>query len=183
LQGGDESVVIQASPVNVLPQTFFRDAADGRGFGAARCTFWSRGVLFFAVVMAATCLCADAIADPLADARALATAHQGLRIMRVSGTSMEPFFTDGAVVVVRPLAFNRLEAGMLVIYRNRFGETVAHRLLTRTPNGWRAKGQANDKPDSSLVTPANFIGIVYATFNDVSPAVSGIETVLAAPAR
>ncbi len=140
---------------------------------------------FIAAVMTAS-LRAEAGADPLADARALATAHQGLRIMRISGTSMEPFFTDGAVVVVRPLAFARLETGMLVIYRNRFGETVAHRLVVHTADGWRARGQANDKPDSTLVTPTNFIGVVYATFNDASPAVSaaaGIETVLAAPAR
>ena len=89
--------------------------------------------------------------------------------MRVRGTSMEPFFADGAVVVVRPLGFARLATGMLVIYRNRFGETVAHRLIAHTEDGWRAKGQANDKPDSTLVTPTNFIGVVYATFNDPAP--------------
>ena len=58
---------------------------------------------FTAAVMTAS-LRAEAGADPLADARALATAHQGLRIMRISGTSMEPFFTDGAVVVVQLLS-------------------------------------------------------------------------------
>lgn len=146
----------------------------------------SSGLFVCATIVTASFLRAEPAADPLADARALATAHQGLRIMRVSGTSMEPFFTDGAVIVVRPLMFARLETGMLVIYRNRFGETVAHRLVARTENGWRARGQANDKPDSTLVTPTNFIGVIYATFNDVTPAVStasGIETVLAAPAR
>lgn len=148
--------------------------------------FHSSALLVFTAILAASLLRAEPAADPLADARALATAHQGLRIMRVSGTSMEPFFTDGAVVVVRPLAFARLETGMLVIYRNRFGETVAHRLVAHTAAGWRAKGQANDKPDSTIVTPTNFIGVVYATFNDTAPVLSGtpgVETVLAAPAR
>lgn len=148
--------------------------------------FRSSSLFLFTVFAAASLLRAEPAADPLADARALATAHQGLRIMRISGTSMEPFFTDGAVVVVRPLAFARLETGMLVIYRNRFGETVAHRLVVHAAEGWRAKGQANDKPDSTLVTPANFIGVVYATFNTALPASSGaagLETVLAAPAR
>ncbi|HVU25342.1 MAG TPA: S24/S26 family peptidase [Opitutus sp.] len=172
--------------MNVLPQDFSRGDANGQGFGAPRGGLRFRALVFLAAATATACLRAEPAADPLADARALATAHQGLRIMRVSGTSMEPFFTDGAVVVVRPLAFARLEPGMLVIYRNRFGETIAHRLLNRTPNGWRAKGQANDKADSSLVTSANLIGVIYATF---SPAVSTraetpeVETVLAAPAR
>lgn len=148
--------------------------------------FRSSALLVFAAVWMASAIRAEPGADALADARALATAHQGLRIMRVSGTSMEPFFSDGAVVVVRPLLFARLETGMLVIYRNRFGETVAHRLVAHTADGWRAKGQANDKPDSTLVTPVNFIGVVYATFNDAAPVASGssgVETVLAAPAR
>lgn len=128
----------------------------------------------------------EAAADPLADARALAADRPGLRVMRVRGESMEPFFGDGAVVVVKAISFTRLQAGMLVVYRNRFGEVIAHRAVADVTGGWRVKGEANGKPDSTLVTAGNLIGVVYATFNaapPATPALEAVEIAFASPAR
>ena len=130
--------------------------------------------------------------DALADAQALARTHDGAKVMKIAGTSMLPYFGDGALVVVKPIEEARLRAGMLVVYRNRFGETIAHRLIARQDSGWQIKGYNNDQPDSTLVTGANLVGVVYATFYPSCPSVPAnqfaatttpVETALAAPAR
>jgi len=134
------------------------------------------------------------IRDALADAQALARTHVGAKVMKIAGTSMLPYFGDGALVVVQPIEEAKLRAGMLVVYRNRFGETIAHRLVARQDSGWQIKGYNNDQPDSTLVTGANLLGVVYATFYTSSSGVPAdrlaatttptpVETALAAPAR
>jgi len=133
-----------------------------------------------------------AIRDALTDAQALARAHAGATVMKIAGTSMLPYFGDGALVVVTPIDEAKLRAGMLVVYRNRFGETIAHRLVAQQDSGWQIKGYNNDQPDSTLVTGANLLGVVYATFytshpsvptNQLAAATAPVEIALAAPAR
>ena len=133
-----------------------------------------------------------AIRDALTDAQALARTHDGARVMKIAGTSMLPYFGDGALVVVTPIDEAKLRAGMLVVYRNRFGEIIAHRLVARQDSGWQIKGYNNDQPDSTLVTDANLLGVVYATFYTSRPSVPAVqlaattvpvEVALAAPAR
>jgi signal peptidase I len=130
--------------------------------------------------------------DALADAQALARTHIGAKVMKIAGTSMLPYFGDGALVVVQPIEEAKLRPGMLVVYRNRFGETIAHRLIARQESGWQIKGYNNDQPDSTLETGANLLGVVYATFYTSSPSVlanqfaattAPVEIALAAPAR
>jgi len=132
------------------------------------------------------------IRDALADAQALARTHDGAKVMKISGTSMLPYFGDGALLVVQPIEAAKLRPGMLVVYRNRFGETIAHRLIARQDSGWQIKGYNNDQPDSTLVTAANLLGVVYATFYTSSPTVPAgqlaatttpVGIALAAPAR
>jgi signal peptidase I len=132
------------------------------------------------------------IRDALADAQALARTHDGAKVMKIAGTSMLPYFGDGALVVVQPIEESKLRAGMLVVYRNRFGEIIAHRLVARQDSGWQIKGYNNDQPDSTLVTGANLVGVVYATFYTSSSSVpvgqlaattAPVETALAATAR
>jgi signal peptidase I len=132
------------------------------------------------------------IRDAVADAQSLARMHVGASVMKIIGTSMLPYFGDGALVVVTPIDEAKLRAGMLVVYRNRFGETIAHRLVARQDTGWQVKGYNNDQPDSTLVTGANLLGVVYATFYTSNPRVPAgqlaavalpVETALAAPAR
>lgn len=138
------------------------------------------------VLAAAPVVWGEAPADPLADAFELAATRPGMQVMRVAGDSMRPFFSDGAVVVVKTVSAEHLAPGMVVVYRNRFGETITHRLLARVAGGWRVKGESNREPDTTLVTPRNLIGMVYAIFSSApneSVALARVEVVLAAPAR
>lgn len=130
----------------------------------------------------------------LRDAYALAGQYPEAQVVRVSGDSMAPFFRDGAVLVLRPVAATALRPGVIAAYTNRFGETVVHRVVKATPDGWQVKGYHNRQADSTPVTLANLKGAVYAIFHphSTAPAKKEVEVarliaatpeVLAAPAR
>jgi signal peptidase I len=128
----------------------------------------------------------------LADARALAAQHGKMSVMRIEGVSMLPYFGEGSVLVVKKINAARLREGMVVVYTNRFGETVAHRLVARVDGGWQVKGWNNDRADTTVVNPGNLLGVVYATFHSSGPAgvpalyattLNSVQVALAAPAR
>ena len=127
----------------------------------------------------------------LADAQKLADARPGSLVMRIEGRSMLPFFGEGSVVVVKKIDPSKLRAGMVVVYTNRFGETVAHRLVATTEGGWTAQGYNNETADSTVVNGSNLQGVVYVTFHsngrldsvDLVGLVKSIPAALAAPAR
>lgn len=129
-----------------------------------------------------------AFSEALADARSIAGLHADASILQVSGSSMHPFFGNGALLVVKPIALGQLRKGMVVVYTNRFGETVAHRLVSVQAGGWVAQGYNNSQPDSTLITSSNLRGVVYATINSSAgqTLASGVgmpAIALAAPAR
>ena len=149
--------------------------------------------------------CGGLVAEPtakveletaLADARRLATA-KGDTVVRVQGRSMLPYFGDGSVLVVRATPVDALREGMVVVYRNRFGEMIAHRIEGRSRNGegWIVRGANNADADSTLVTGENLVGTVYVTlYSDPRGAAesavrlaggtgAGVAVALAAPAR
>jgi signal peptidase I len=128
----------------------------------------------------------------LADARALAAQHANMSVMRIEGVSMLPYFGEGSVLVVKKINAARLREGMVVVYTNRFGETVAHRLVARVDGGWQVKGWNNDRADTTVVNPSNLLGVVYATFHSSglasAPALyattlNSVQVAWAAPAR
>jgi signal peptidase I len=124
----------------------------------------------------------------LSDAQKVADMRPGSQVMRIEGKSMLPFFGEGSVVVVKKIDAARLRAGMVVVYINRFGETVAHRLVAATEQGWVAQGYNNTEVDSTLVTAENLTGVVYATFHsngqtELASLVTKTPTALAAPAH
>jgi signal peptidase I len=127
----------------------------------------------------------------LVDAQKLADARPGAQVMRIEGRSMLPFFGEGSVVVIKKIDPAKLRLGMVVVYTNRFGETVAHRLVSATEGGWTAQGYNNAEPDSTVVNGTNLQGVVYATFHsngqlasiDLAEMVRAIPAALAAPAR
>jgi signal peptidase I len=132
------------------------------------------------------------LAAALHDAAALLDRHPAAAVMRIEGDSMLPFFGDGAVVVVRPVASERLRPGMIVVYRNADGERVAHRVMGLNKEGWVVRGYNNDREDSTRVTAENLEGVIYATFYTnpragdpvLMAAVSaGVPVALAAPAK
>lgn len=128
----------------------------------------------------------------LNDAHALAANRADLKVLRVEGSSMLPYFGEGAVLVVKTLAPEKLRVGMVVVYTNRFNETVAHRLVGTSNAGWTARGYNNAESDSTPVTAENLIGVVYATFHSdartpepvlMANLAAAAPVVLAAPAR
>lgn len=125
------------------------------------------------------------LSEAFADAQALLRVHDQASIMQVSGSSMHPFFGSGSLLVVKPMAFSRLSKGMVVVYTNRFGETVAHRLVSADASGWVARGYNNESDDSTRVTAANLVGVVYATIHtgEAQASLPGVRVALAAPAR
>ena len=128
----------------------------------------------------------------LSDAGKVAMRSGDMQVLRIAGTSMLPFFGEGSVVIVKRIAPAQLRAGMVVVYVNRFGETVAHRLIAAGTEGWIAQGYNNADTDSTPVTGENLLGVVYATFhsNGIGSAdgllaanASSTPVALAAPAR
>ncbi|HSY54759.1 MAG TPA: S24/S26 family peptidase [Opitutaceae bacterium] len=128
----------------------------------------------------------------LNDARALAAQHANMTVMRIEGISMLPYFGEGSVLVVKKINPARLREGMVVVYRNRFGDTVAHRLVARVDGGWQVKGWNNDRADTTVVDAGNLLGVVYATFHSSGTAslssqyamtLGGVQVAWAAPAK
>jgi signal peptidase I len=131
----------------------------------------------------------------LADAHRLA-ASTGGKVVRVAGGSMLPYFGDGSVLVLRAATPETLRAGMIAVYRNRFGELVAHRAERRDEAGaWVMRGANNASEDSTRVTAENLLGVVYVTLHSdargaevsgATAALTGADAAplaLAAPAR
>ena len=105
------------------------------------------------------------LGNTLTDAHKLATRHGGMQVLQISGDSMLPFFGNGSVVIVKSIEASQLREGMVVVYKNRFGETVAHRLIASGKDGWTAQGYNNTEADSTLVDDSNLVGVVYTTFH------------------
>ncbi|MFT3870820.1 MAG: signal peptidase I [Nibricoccus sp.] len=156
-----------------------------------------RALLIFTAVFGAGSVRAEFTTRPttaisfdrvLADAMNLAELRPGSQVMRIEGKSMLPFFGEGSVVVIKKIDPAKLRAGMVVVYTNRFGETVAHRLVSATAAGWVAQGYNNDAADSTPVNADNLIGVVYATFHssgatEMASVATTVPSALAAPAR
>ena len=81
-----------------------------------------------------------------------------------SGASMEPLYTENTVLVINPIDFSDLSAGMIVAYRSDKGEQTVHRLAYKSGNSWIAVGINNATYDPTPVTAENLIGVVYAVF-------------------
>jgi signal peptidase I len=128
----------------------------------------------------------------LADAHRIAAKRADLSVLKVEGRSMLPFFGEGSVLLVKKIDTVALSAGMVVAYKNRFGEMVAHRLIEAKADGWVAQGYNNSQADSTLVTADNLLGVVYITLHSsgqtedasaIASLLNNTTTVLAAPAK
>lgn len=158
--------------MKAIPSVLLRLALVLVGFAGARVS---------AMVLPTTPVSLD---TALRDARAMVADRVGFEIMRVSGRSMLPFFGDGSVLVVKKIPAAKLRPGMVVVYQNRFGETVAHRVVGGNATGWTVRGYNNEASDSTAVTEANLIGVVYATLhsNGQAPA-ADVASILAESTR
>lgn len=94
----------------------------------------------------------------------------GAYMARTSGTSMEPVLTKNTIIIVRPIDFEDLEAGMTVGYTNKDGYRVLHQLIRRAGSeAWIAKGINNAREDKDRVTRRNLLGVLYTVlYNEAS---------------
>jgi hypothetical protein len=99
------------------------------------------------------------------DAKMVAARAPGRIPVVGTGSSMQPVFGDNTMLVISPIAYDQLRAGMTVAYLNGAGERVVHRLVEKVDGGWRAMGLNNAQPDDEFVTRKNLLGVVYASFN------------------
>lgn len=172
---------MKTSPAIKLPGVMLRllVVVVALGFGAKAEAEVARGAA------AVNPVCAVNMGTALSDATGVAKRIGG-SAMRVVGSSMLPYFGDGSVLVVKPVDFGALRAGVVVVYRNRFGELVSHRVENKVAGGWVVRGANNRANDSTLVTADNLVGEVYVTLRSDARA-AGLEAaapvVLAASAR
>ena len=94
----------------------------------------------------------------------------GAYMARTSGTSMEPVLTKNTIIIVRPIEFDDLEAGMTVGYSTKDGMQVLHQLVRRAgAEAWIAKGINNTREDKERVTRQNLLGVLYTVlYNEAS---------------
>lgn len=97
-------------------------------------------------------------------------ADSGIFMARTSGISMEPVLSENTVILMRPIEFDDLDAGMIVGYQAKDGSRVIHKLVRRAGNeAWIAKGINNPGEDRELVTRENLLGVLYTVlYNDAS---------------
>jgi len=97
-------------------------------------------------------------------ADAYAATRPGGQAWRGWGLSMEPLLPPEAWVVTETIPFDDLKPGQVVLFTGGLGRPVAHALVQRTKRGWRTAGVREQVLDSTIVTPANYIGVVTTAF-------------------
>lgn len=93
----------------------------------------------------------------------------GALVLVGSGQSMHPLYTTGTILVLQQLPFTQLKRGQTVLYRSKESKIVAHVLVARARDGWRARGLNNRIHDMEPVQSDNLVGVVVAAFKPVTP--------------
>ena len=107
-------------------------------------------------------------------AQAQARAAGDALVLLGSGRSMQPLYPSGTVLVLRPVAYDQLRPGQTAVYRNQATKAVAHVLVARTRDGWRARGLSNHRHDMEPVRPGNLLGVVVGAYLPTRPAAARI---------
>ena len=85
---------------------------------------------------------------------------RGVRARFVArGRSMSPAIRDGDVVTVEAVAGALQIGDVVAVHEPRSNRLLVHRLVERTPAGWRTKGDALPRPDG-VVPDENVLGCV-----------------------
>lgn len=101
-------------------------------------------------------------------ASTLAEETSGAFVLVGSGRSMQPLYQPGTILVLRQLSFGELKRGQTVLYRNRENKVVAHVLVAKARDGWRARGLNNRMHDMEPVCAENLVGVVVAAYRPVA---------------
>lgn len=102
-------------------------------------------------------------------AAALAERTDRAFVLVGSGDSMRPLYRAGTILVLRQIPYGRLQRGQTVLYRTEQRKVVAHVLVARTRDGWRARGLNNPQHDMEPVQPDNYVGVVIAAYQPTAP--------------
>ncbi|HEX7631227.1 MAG TPA: hypothetical protein VF388_03770 [Lacunisphaera sp.] len=114
---------------------------------------------------------AVALEEPQAWQRASSLAEHAPHsfVLVGSGQSMQPLYAPGTILVLQRFPFELLERGQTVLYRNHANHIVAHVLVAKAHDGWRAAGLNNSTHDMEPVSPENLVGVVIAAFQPPPP--------------
>lgn len=105
--------------------------------------------------------------DAWKEAERAAAKVPGSTVVVGHGRSMEPLYPPGTILVLQPVGWKNLHAGMTALYKcdaEAPYQLVAHVLLAREHDSWLAQVLANRAPDLVRLTPDNYVGIVVAAF-------------------
>ena len=109
------------------------------------------------------------VSEPEAWQRAAQIAEDTPRafVLAGSGQSMQPLYSPGTILVLQQVPYAELKRGQTVLYRNKARKVVAHVLVAKVRDGWRAQGLNNQAHDMEPVCEENLVGIVVAAFRPV----------------
>ncbi len=94
------------------------------------------------------------------EAQRLAAHRPGWSVMLGSGSSMNPHYGNGDIVIVDDSNLKSIRPGMIAVYKDNEGDLVGHTVVAVTPDGLRVKGINNSGEDSELVNSSNYRGVV-----------------------
>ena len=82
----------------------------------------------------------------------------------IEGDSMLPILEAPTAVLVKPVPYDNIEAGDIVVfkYRNRL---IVHRAVKKVSGVWLTQGDNLKKRDSMKVTRTSYQGLVYSERN------------------
>lgn len=84
----------------------------------------------------------------------------------ITGNSMKGYYNNGDTVIVKPIEFTKIKLGQVIVYTNRFGEIVVHRVEEKTDIGFKMRGAANKGCDTTILDEYNLIGVVYGVVHE-----------------
>ena len=85
-----------------------------------------------------------------------------IKVLTVTGNSMEPVISEKDVVVVFPSDYAQLEKGDIIAYKHEVEEKeflFTHRIVDINDNGFRTKGDALDEIDPYIVKTTEIVGV------------------------
>ena len=82
----------------------------------------------------------------------------------IEGDSMLPTFVPPTAVLVKPIPYDKIQAGDIVVFKYR-NTLIVHRAVSKLGDAWMTQGDNLQKRDSMKVTRASYQGLVYSERN------------------
>lgn len=77
---------------------------------------------------------------------------------------MQPLYPDDTLLVVQPIAYEKLMRGMTVVFQSPDQRSITHVLVAKTADGWRTTGLNNRRADFLPVNARSLRGVVIAAY-------------------